>query len=108
MPSTTDKWAPKTQKLTHMERKLVALILYGSVTTKDLANALTMSQRTVQTHLTHIYDKTGASNMVELVLMAIGLKSPVHDCGVDTIANARLDASVLPSEEELQDVKRYR
>jgi len=66
------------EPLTDREIEIVHLILAGHVTQTQLRQRLNISERTVQSHLYHIYAKTGAVNMVELVLMAAGYKpSPV-------------------------------
>lgn len=65
--------------LTEREVEIIKLILAGYTTRADIAPPLSIAERTVHHHLFHIYAKTGAVNMADLVLMAVGRKS----CAVD-------------------------
>lgn len=65
--------------LSGRETQIVKLILAGHTTRSSIAPPLSISERTVHHHLFHIYAKTGAINMTDLVLMAMGRKS----CAVD-------------------------
>ena len=56
--------------LTKREREIVSLIVEG-LTTKEIADRLTISVKTVETHRARIMEKTGARNVVELVRYAI-------------------------------------
>ncbi len=59
--------------LTPRELEIVAAIVSGC-TNKDVAQRLSISEETVKHHLTHIFDKTGASNRLELALFATSQK----------------------------------
>ena len=52
-------------QLTPREREIVEHILNG-LTSKQAARELGISHRTVEAHRSHILDKTGARNMVQL------------------------------------------
>lgn len=67
--------------LTRRERQVVAAILAGNTTTAHIGAALTIARKTAQTHLCHIYAKTGAASMVELALMALGRIPSAVDFG---------------------------
>jgi DNA-binding CsgD family transcriptional regulator/tetratricopeptide (TPR) repeat protein len=56
--------------LTARELQIVELVAAGHTDT-EIADRLYISRRTVNTHLTNIYGKTGISNRVELVTWAI-------------------------------------
>jgi DNA-binding NarL/FixJ family response regulator len=56
---------PKTTDLTACERRVAELIARGS-TNKEAAALLLVSERTVATHLTHIYAKLGLRSRTEL------------------------------------------
>lgn len=56
--------------LTSRELQVVELVAAGHTDT-EIADRLYISRRTVNTHLTNIYGKTGISNRVELVTWAI-------------------------------------
>lgn len=55
--------------LTHRELEIVRSVLSGN-TNKEIARRFSISANTVKRHLTHIFDKVGASNKVELVRFA--------------------------------------
>lgn len=65
--------------LTRGELAVLKVVLDGHTTSVQAATALGVTVRTVRTHLTHIYAKTGADNLAALVLMALGRKL----CAVD-------------------------
>jgi DNA-binding CsgD family transcriptional regulator len=69
------------QPLTRRERDVVRAVLAGAVTEKDLGQALSLEGSTVRAHLYHIFTKTGAINLADLVLMAVGRKPSVVDLG---------------------------
>jgi DNA-binding CsgD family transcriptional regulator len=52
--------------LTETERQVCRLVVTGA-TNKAIAAALTVSERTVETHLTHIYEKTGYRGRAALI-----------------------------------------
>jgi len=54
--------------LTERERMLIRCILSGITTGDALARTLGISERTVRTHLSHIYDKTRIPNKTELAV----------------------------------------
>ena len=56
--------------LTERELKVIAAVVEGA-TNREIAEKLGMSEQTVKNHLSHIYDKVGVSNRLELALFAI-------------------------------------
>jgi len=56
--------------LTPREQEVVRLLARG-LGDRDLAQSLFISVRTVQTHLSHIYDKLGVRTRTEVALMAV-------------------------------------
>lgn len=62
--------SPQDFRLTRREREILRLIVQGD-TNKGIAEQLTVSEDTVKHHLTNIFDKTGASNRLELALFAV-------------------------------------
>jgi len=59
--------------ITHREMEIVEDVVAG-YTNKEIASRLRLSVETVRHHVTNIFDKTGASNRLELVLFAIEKK----------------------------------
>jgi two-component system nitrate/nitrite response regulator NarL len=55
--------------LTRRELEIVHSVLSGN-TNKEIARRFSISANTVKRHLTHIFDKVGASNKIELVRFA--------------------------------------
>jgi two-component system, NarL family, nitrate/nitrite response regulator NarL len=55
--------------LTHRELEIVRSIVNG-YTNKEIAQRSAISQSTVKRHMTHIFDKLGASNRIEVALFA--------------------------------------
>lgn len=55
--------------LTHRELDILRSVVRGS-TNKAIACRLSISENTVKRHLTHIFDKVGASNRLELAMFA--------------------------------------
>ena len=55
--------------LTHRELEIVQAIVNG-YTNKQIAQQSSISQSTVKRHITHIFDKLGASNRIEVALFA--------------------------------------
>ena len=55
--------------LTRRELEIVAAIVNGQ-TNKQIAQQSSISQSTVKRHITHIFDKLGASNRIEVALFA--------------------------------------
>lgn len=65
--------------LTPTEWRVVAAILDGHTTHRAIAAAIVAEESTAGQHLLHIYRKTGAGNMTDLVLMAVGRKRGLVD-----------------------------
>jgi DNA-binding NarL/FixJ family response regulator len=57
-------------QLTAREREIVECVVEGR-TNRDIADKLCITEDTVKHHLTNIFDKTGASNRLELALFTI-------------------------------------
>lgn len=57
--------------LTRRERMLIRTMLQGHTDVESLARELSISKRTVQTHLSNIYSKLGINNKAALVLLAV-------------------------------------
>lgn len=64
----------KSFGLTARERQILPSIVSGN-TTKEIAQEFKISGETVKHHLTHIYDKLGVSNRLELALYVINHSS---------------------------------
>jgi DNA-binding NarL/FixJ family response regulator len=56
--------------LTKREFEILAMIIAGN-TNREIARRFTISEQTVKHHLTHIFDKVGVYNRLELALFAI-------------------------------------
>jgi DNA-binding NarL/FixJ family response regulator len=61
---------PRDLRLTAREREVLQLVFQGE-TNKGIANRLEVAEDTIKHHLTNIFDKTGASNRLELVRFAL-------------------------------------
>jgi len=61
--------ARSPQALTHREREIVGLVAKG-LPNKAIAHSLTVSKRTVDAHLAHLFTKLGVSSRAELVAWA--------------------------------------
>lgn len=61
--------APATM-LTKRELQIVSAILDGA-TNRDIGRQFNLSEQTVKNHLSHIFDKVGVSNRLELALYAL-------------------------------------
>jgi len=59
-------YAPFIQQLSKREMEVVEAVLAGNYTYKRLSNFLNISVNTVKTHLKHIYQTTGVSNITAL------------------------------------------
>jgi DNA-binding CsgD family transcriptional regulator len=70
-----DKYAPFIQLLSRRELEVIEAILAGNVSYKELSNALNISVNTVKTHLKHIYQTTGVSNIAGLSSLFHGYTS---------------------------------
>jgi DNA-binding NarL/FixJ family response regulator len=56
--------------LTARELQIISTVVVGC-TNRDIAESLSISEDTVKRHLTHIFDKVGVSNRLELGLFAV-------------------------------------
>ena len=65
-----------TQQLSRREIDVVKAIMDGNVSYKELASALNISPNTVKTHLQHIYQTTGVSNVAALITLLNGYSVP--------------------------------
>jgi two-component system, NarL family, nitrate/nitrite response regulator NarL len=65
----TDRRRSKAFGLTRRELQVLREVVAG-YTNKEIAERIHISENTVKAHLTHIFDKLGASNRVELALFA--------------------------------------
>jgi len=66
-PRDTSK---NTYGLTSRELEILSAIVAG-LNNRDIAKKFSLSEDTVKHHLTHIFDKTGVSNRLELAVFAI-------------------------------------
>jgi len=62
-------WPSKAFGLTERELDIVQAVTDGD-TNREIATRLSISENTVKRHLTHAFDKLGASNRVELAMFA--------------------------------------
>jgi DNA-binding NarL/FixJ family response regulator len=69
LPTGTDE-RQRSFGLTRRELEIVAAIVEGC-TNRDIAQKFTLSEDTVKHHLTHIFDKLGVSNRLELAMFAV-------------------------------------
>ena len=60
----------RKSKLTPREREVCRLLAYGH-TNSEIGDKLFISERTVETHRSHIFEKLAISNRAELVRFAI-------------------------------------
>ncbi len=65
----TQSIAAQLAMLTEREREVMMLVLAGH-TSKEIAQRMDISYRTVEKHRAHVMQKTGASNMLELARIA--------------------------------------
>jgi DNA-binding CsgD family transcriptional regulator len=64
--SKVDECKPFIQHLSKRELEVIESVLVGNVSYKDLSFSLNISVNTVKTHLKHIYETTGVSNIAAL------------------------------------------
>ncbi len=64
------KAATPAMMLTRRELQIVAAIVEGA-SNKDIGQQFGLSEQTVKNHLSHIFDKVGVSNRLELALYAV-------------------------------------
>ncbi len=69
-PAAATEGEPRTLGLTGRELEVIAAVAAGH-TNKDIAQTLSISEHTVKTHLTNIFDKLGVSTRLELVLFTL-------------------------------------
>jgi len=69
------KYAPFVQHLSRRELEVIESILAGNVSYKELSKTLNISVNTVKTHLKHIYQATGVSNIAALSSLFHGYNS---------------------------------
>lgn len=67
-------------KLSPREQSIYDLLIEGYIQ-KEIAARLCISKETVKNHITHIYDKIGVRNKVDLVLQHYGLPMRTRDEG---------------------------
>jgi len=67
-PDFTAVGAP-TAKLTRRERQVLNLVIAGC-SNREIAQQCSVSEQTVKHHLTRMFDKVGASNRLELAMVA--------------------------------------
>jgi DNA-binding NarL/FixJ family response regulator len=60
----------QTVKLSHREKEVLSLISRGLSNT-EIAQKLSLSQRTVERHRTNLLDKTGSKNSIRLMIYAL-------------------------------------
>jgi len=77
--ANNDKYAPFIQYLSRRELEVIEAILSGNVSYKELSKALNISVNTVKTHLQHIYQTTGVSNIAGLSSLFYGYNSKTLD-----------------------------
>jgi DNA-binding NarL/FixJ family response regulator len=65
-----DAPAKPAQMLTQRELQIVGAIVEGA-SNKDIGQQFGLSEQTVKNHLSHIFDKVGVSNRLELALYAV-------------------------------------
>jgi FixJ family two-component response regulator len=67
--------ASRLAALTEREREVMQLAVAG-YTSKEIAQQLAISYRTVEIHRAHVMQKTGASNLLDLAHIAGAIKPP--------------------------------
>jgi DNA-binding CsgD family transcriptional regulator len=72
---SSGKYAPFIQHLSRRELEVIEAILNGNVRHKQLSAVLNISVSTVKTHLRHIYQTTGVSNIAALLSLFHGYTS---------------------------------
>jgi len=68
-------YAPFVQQLSKRELEVVEAVLAGNVSYKQLSSSLNISVNTVKTHLKHIYQTSGVSNIAALSILFRGYNS---------------------------------
>ncbi|WP_461246067.1 response regulator transcription factor [Treponema sp. R6D11] len=72
LTAKTDKYTQFIQLLSRRELEVIEAILAGNVSYKELSKTLNISVNTVKTHLKHIYQTTGVSNIAGLSSLFYG------------------------------------
>jgi len=75
LTAKNDKYTPFIQHISRRELEVIEAVLAGNVSHKGLSNALNISVNTVKTHLKHIYQTTGVSNIAGLSSLFHGYTS---------------------------------
>jgi DNA-binding NarL/FixJ family response regulator len=57
-------------KLTRRELEIISAIVNGA-SNRDISNQFGLSEQTVKNHVSHIFDKVGVSNRLELALFVV-------------------------------------
>ena len=66
----TEKTAAALVSLTRREQEIIRLVALG-LSNKDIASLLVLSDRTVQTHLTRLFQKLNVENRAAAVYQAV-------------------------------------
>jgi len=69
LPTESNAEAKRPFGLTRRELEVLALVVAG-YPNKEIARACAVSEETIKHHLTHMFDKLGASNRLQLALVA--------------------------------------
>ncbi|MFT4120007.1 helix-turn-helix transcriptional regulator [Bradyrhizobium sp.] len=62
-------------------RVLLAIVELGSI--RDVATALGVAETTIKTHVSRLFEKTGATRQADLVKLVAGYAPPLRDFGID-------------------------
>jgi two-component system, NarL family, nitrate/nitrite response regulator NarL len=82
-------------RLTGRELQVIAAIVDGA-TNKDIGNQIGISEQTVKNHLSHIFDKLGVSNRLELALYAVYHRL-LQKSGAGTFAGSSVSTDERPA-----------
>jgi len=74
--NSSPKYTPFIQLLSRRELEVIEAVIAGNVRHKQLSSALNISVSTVKTHLSHIYQTTGVSNITALSSLFHGYIPP--------------------------------
>lgn len=102
-----DEWPDET--LTPREAEIVSLIMAGATTPRQLAATLTVSPRTIRTHLGNIYGKLRVNSMSGLILkqrVKTDLGPIYEKLGVKTMPGLLKQTTVRTSGVELRACNR--
>jgi len=72
--------AARLTRLTRRERELVTLVAAGA-SNKEIADRLSIAERTVKAHLTSIFSKLGVSSRLHLAVYALEAEGPGQEKG---------------------------